>query len=425
MKPTHILEGIGELKRARTLDNALDMNRFYNKPVAINGRTLDGITAAAITLADAIALNSWGGGIHPGRVFDQQYRVPSYRTRDGVISRDPSGYRTVDSTGSFLVGELERLDLTMHMPLVQLTWSRDIDLREDVTIGDDVSSFTLSSFSSNSGLGSGAINAANGLQWIDKRASQIPSVSVDIAKIAYPLTAWGLEVHYTILELESAARLGRPIDTQKFEALKLQHQMSIDQMVYVGDNSISAYGLLNNPLVSSSGGFVGSVAIGAAGFSTWAKKTADEILADFSTALSTVWANSAWAVVPENVLIPPAQFAYIATTKVSNAGNVSILEYILENNLVAKRTGKKLSIEPCKWLQAAGGFAGLATALGNGGFDRMVVYTKNHDFIRYPMTLLQRTPVQFDSIWHKSTYFCKLGQIEPIYPETIGYFDGI
>jgi len=55
----------------------------------------------------------------------------------------------------------------------------------------------------------------------------------------------------------------------------------------------------------------------------------------------------------------------------------------------------------------------------------MVVYTKRQDLVRYPMTLLQRTPVQFDSIWHKSTYFCKLGQVEPIYPESIGYFDGI
>ena len=400
-------------------------NDFHQFKPVYQGRTLDGITNASMNIMDAVNLSSYNGGIHPGKIFGQSYQVPNYKTRDGSMSQDTQGYRTVDSTGSFLVGELERLDLTMHMPLVDLTWSRDIDLREDVTIGDDVSSFSLSSFSSNSGLGSTSINAASGLQWIDKRASQVPSVSVDIAKIAYPLTAWGLEVHYTIIELESAARLGRPIDMQKFEALKLQHQMSIDQMVYVGDASISAYGLLNNPLVSSSGGTVASVASGVSGFTTWAKKTPQEILADFSTALSTVWQNSAWAVVPENILIPPQQFAFLAFQIVSNAGNMSLLDYILENNLVSKRTGKKLSIEPCKWLQGAGGFNGLATALGNGGFDRMVVYTKRHDLIRYPMTLLQRTPVQFDSIWHKSTYFCKLGQIEPIYPETIGYFDGI
>src|SRR5258708_877148 len=51
--------------------------------------------------------------------------------------------RTVDSTGAFLVGELERLDLTLHQPLVSTNYLRDIPLREDVTIADEVSSFTI------------------------------------------------------------------------------------------------------------------------------------------------------------------------------------------------------------------------------------------------------------------------------------------
>jgi len=401
-------------------------NDFHNfNQIFQPGRTLDGLTKASMTLLDAMAVSSYNGGVHPGKVFDQAYRVPSYRTRDGAISRDAQGVRTVDSTGAFLIGELERLDLTMHMPLVNTSWDRDIDLREDVTIGDDVSSFTLSSFGSNSGLGATAINAGSGLAWIDKKANQIASVSVDIAKIAYPLTAWGLETHYTILELESAARLGRPVDAQKYEALKLAHQMALDQMVYVGDQSINAFGLANNPLVASSGGIVTSVVSGASGFTQWANKTSDEIIADFASALSSVWNNSAWEIVPQNILIPPTQYAAISLKKVSTAGNMSVLQYVLENNLITQRTGKELTINPCKWLQGAGGFPGLASALGNGGLDRMVVYTKNHEFVRYPVTLLQRTPVQFDSIWHKSTYFCKFGQIEPVYPETIGYFDGI
>ena len=40
-----------------------------------------------------------------------------------------------------------------------------------------------------------------------------------------------------------------------------------------------------------------------------------------------------------------------------------------------------------------------------------------------PMTMLQRTPVQYQSIYHMTTYFCRLGEVEVVYPETIGYFD--
>ena len=36
---------------------------------------------------------------------------------------------TVDSSGAFLIGELERLDQALNLPLVGYTWTRDIHLR--------------------------------------------------------------------------------------------------------------------------------------------------------------------------------------------------------------------------------------------------------------------------------------------------------
>lgn len=35
---------------------------------------------------------------------------------------------TVDSSGAFLIGELERLDQGLNLPLVGYTWTRDIQL---------------------------------------------------------------------------------------------------------------------------------------------------------------------------------------------------------------------------------------------------------------------------------------------------------
>ena len=165
----------------------------------------------------------------------------AYRTHDG---------RTVDSTGAFLVGELERLDQTLHMPLASVSWSRDIDLREDVTIADDVSSFTLSTFASAGGLGAGN-GVGNGKAWIGKTSNQIGGVGLDIAKISNPLRPWGLEIKYSIMELESAAKLGRPVDQQKFEGLQLKFQMDVDEQVYFGDSSTGDTGLINNALMTN------------------------------------------------------------------------------------------------------------------------------------------------------------------------------
>ena len=342
-------------------------------------------------------------GNQRGRVLDH-----SYRTHDG---------RTVDSTGAFLVGELERLDQTLHMPLVAVTWSRDINLREDVSIADEASSFTLSTFASAGGLGAGN-SIRNGKAWIGKSTDQIGGVSVDIGKFPQPLTPWGLEVKFSILELESAAKAGRPIDDQKLQGLKLKHQMDIDEMVYVGDSSINVTGLVNHTLVTN----VSNVPNGAAASPLWTSKTPAEILADVNAIITSVWAASGWKVMPSKILLPPAQFGYISTQTVSTAGNVSILKYLLENNVLKASGQGELEIQPAKWLIGAGSGGTLGTA---GTVDRMVCYTQEKDYVRYPMTMLQRTPIQYDSIYHKSTYYCRLGVVENVYPETIGYRDGL
>lgn len=369
--------------RAMTRDNmTFDMAHYANGP--INAR-----------------------GDMRGLVLDHQY---AYRTHDGKSI-------TVDSTGAFLVGELERLDQTLHMPLAAVTWSRDINLREDVSVADEFSSFTLTNFASGGNLGTGN-GIRTGKAWAGKSTDQIGGVGVDTGKVPNPLTPWALEIKYTVLELESAAKLGRPIDAQKFEALKLKHQMDIDEQVYVGDGTLNVGGLVNSALVTN----VSNLPNGAAASPLWVNKTPAEILKDVNDLLISVWTASAFAVMPNKVLIPPTQFGHISTQTVSTAGSVSILKYLLENNILKTSTGQSLEIQPSKWCIGAGVGGTLGT---DGAFNRMVAYTQRTDYVRFPMTGLQRTPVQYDSLFHKSTYYCRLGVVEVVYPETMGYRDGL
>jgi len=330
------------------------------------------------------------------------------------------GKRTVDSTGAFLIGELERLDQTINTPLAAVTWSRDIELREDVTIADEVSSFTLTSFGSAGSLGTGN-GVRNGKAWIGKATDQIGGVGVDTGKIPNPLTPWGLEIKYSILELESAAKMGRPIDAQKYEALQLKLQMDTDEQVYVGDATIlvngnPAGGLVNHPLVTN----IANVANGAGGSPLWSNKTPQEILADINEIIFSAWQASAFAVLPNRLLLPPLKFGYINATPVTSAGTGSILKFVMENNLLVAQQLGNLVIAPAKWLVGAG----VGGNIGVSGADRMVAYRKDKKYVRFPMTPVQRTPIQYDSIYHKSTYFCRLGVVEVVYPETIAYRDG-
>lgn len=263
-------------------------------------------SAAAPAIAAALA---WGDDRKAHR-----YLRDAFQTFDQA---------TIDSAGAFLVGELERLDPMIHEPLVDMTWDRDIDLRTDVTMGDESSSYTTSTFASTGGPSSG------GISWAGKESTTLPRINVDIDKKVNPLTLWTETVSYTITELLSAQQLGRPIDTQMLAGLNLKHQMDTDQMVYVGDPTISATGLINAALVINTG----NVAPGAAGSLPWLTKTPDEITADFNELLVSVWAATGYKAPPKNVLIAPNPFGYIATTKVSEAGNISILDYVKQNNV--------------------------------------------------------------------------------------------
>ncbi len=371
------------------------MGRAYARD---NMMTYDAATASGAVVFDS-------AGNQTGRRFAQRYTA-----FDG---------KTYDSTGAFLVGELERLDQTLHMPLVSTTWSRDIELREDVSIADEVSSFTQSSFGSAGGLGTG--NAiGNGKAWMGKSTDQVTGISVDIGKVPHPLTPWAMELKYTILELESAARLGRPIDQQKFEGMKLKHDMDTDEQVYIGDTSLGFTGLVNSDAQVVN---VANVAATGSGATTpWATKTPAEILADVNEVITSAWTQSGYAKMPNRLLVPPTQFGQISTQTVSTAGNTSILKYLMENNILSTSGKGKLEILPAKWTVGAGTGGTIGTA---NGYDRMVAYTKDKNLVRFPMTMLQRTPVQFVSMYHLTTYYCRLGVVEFVYPETLAYRDGL
>jgi hypothetical protein len=91
----------------------------------------------------------------------------------------------VDSTGVFLVGELERLDPMLHLPLSNVTWTRDIDVRTDVTIADEFSSFSLTNFASAGNAGRRQL-IRNGKAWMGKNTDQIGGVSVDTRRRPTP-----------------------------------------------------------------------------------------------------------------------------------------------------------------------------------------------------------------------------------------------
>lgn len=304
---------------------------------------------------------------------------------------------TIDSSGVFLVGELERMDQTLNGPLTSVKWSRDMPLRSDVSIADEISSFTNTDWASVGGPN------PHGKNWMGKKGTAIPDINLDITPTRNNLTPWAVEVGWTVLELASAAKLGRPIDAQKYDFMKMKWNMDTDEQVYIGDTEIGVPGLLNLSDVMP-------IAAAAA----WTATTdPDVIVQDINLVLTDGWVRSGYAVCPAKIGLAPELFGLLASKKVSSAGNISVLEYVKINTIAFQENGEPLEIVSIKW----------ASKRGAAGAHRIVAYTQDEKYVRFPMVPLLNTPLEYRGMQQLTVYYGKLGQVETPYSNTIAYLD--
>lgn len=312
--------------------------------------------------------------------------------------------KTFDSTLAYYVSQLDNLDKKLHEPLFSVTWGRDIKLRADIQMANESTSFVRST------IGAVGTQNATGKPWISPNTTTLPGVSINGERVVMPLRLLGQEVSYSSVELERSQLLGQPVDAQKFNALNTIYQMATDEMVYIGDSAVGAEGLINSALVTS-----GSVVNGASASPLWTSKTPDEILKDVNDMITAAWSASGFSVCPDKLLLPPVQFAYIVSQKISSAGNVSILTFLQDNSISLSVNGRKLDIQPLKWL----------TGRGAAGANRMVAYTNDEDRVRFPLVPIRRETPYYLGIKFNAPYIWAFGEVEFVYPETAVYRDGI
>jgi hypothetical protein len=120
---------------------------------------------------------------------------------------------------------------------------------------------------------------------------------------------------------------------------------------------------------------------------------------------------------PNHILLPFQQFNYIATQKVSDSAEKTILTFVKENN-VAVQNGGNLVIVGARYGKGAGA----------AGTDRAVCYVNKDRFVAVEeLVPLARTMTQpnVNAVAYDSVYMANLSEVEVFYDQTINYFDGI
>lgn len=305
---------------------------------------------------------------------------------------------------AFLTGELEKRDPKLYEPLTSVTWQRDVVAETGGGWIEYTSNYYIDYASTGSGVDSNIGGATN----------EIPIMQANITKDNFKVTNWANILSVPFVDQQLLSTIGRSLDSILDKGIKLNWNKSLDLMAYVGSKELNVPGLTNIPVVETE-----TVKTGASNKTTWKDKTADEIVDDINSAILETWKAAEYDIngMANHVLIDPANYASIVSRKVSEAGNISILQYILENN-IAKNQDRDLMIFPSRW----------CTGAGAGGTNRMIAYVNDVDFISIGIPVnLGRIMTEASAVQmaYLTAYAGQIRQLRVNYYQTIRYKDGI
>lgn len=316
-----------------------------------------------------------------------------------------TGDAALDSGMAFLLGELEKQDPKIREPLSAVTWQRDIVPK---TGGGWVE------YTSMMNVGYASVGGnSNGI--IGGQTNAIPVMQADMGKDLYKVFTFAHILKVPFIDQAKLQQIGRSLPELLEKGIQLNYQKALDQNVYTGYKELGTEGIVNHSQIT----ITSADAIGTGNSTTWKSKTADQILDDINQAITDTWIAAEYDLsgMPNHILIPPEQYTLLVSRKVSEAGNVSLLNYLLENN-IAKNQGVEIEIQPSRWCIGA----------GVNGKDRMVVYVNEERMLYFDITVpLARiiTQPSVNDMAYLTAYAGQHGEVKFAYYETARYVDGI
>lgn len=312
----------------------------------------------------------------------------------------------IQSGNAFLTSELEKRDPLIRKPLSSVTYPRDIPIKVGGGWVDYVSAMSVA-YGVAGGSGSSAVHGGG--------ATGIPVVQASVSKGAFKAHVFASALRILFVDMQRANGIGRSLDQLLQDGIRLAYDKHMDQNVYAGFDEYSTTGLTNNPDVTET-----TAATTGTGSSTkWADKSPKQILTDINNAINAVWAANDYDedAIPNHILIPYEQYAYITTTMVSDLGTETIYDFLKKHNVAANH-GVDLVIAPTRWVKG----------VGTSGNDRMVVYVNKERFIKMdelvPLSRVMSAP-NVTNVCYDTAYMANTSEVQLMYQTSMLYVDGI
>lgn len=161
---------------------------------------------------------------------------------------------------------------------------------------------------------------------ISNYATDLPRADVKGKPTTAIIKSIGDSFGYSIQEMRASRMAGKSLDTRKAEAARYQIDYLNNKIAWNGDAETGLRGVLSTdndiPLYT--------LANGASGKTTWASKTADEIIADVSGMLKQMARTTKKVEKPDTLALPAEAYLELQSKRIDNTAS-NVLSYIQAN----------------------------------------------------------------------------------------------
>jgi len=235
-------------------------------------------------------------------------------------------------------------------------------------------------------------------KFINGKGDDIPLVNVTGSKFEQTVNMAGVGYSFSLEEIGAAQMMRRNLTSDGADAARLAYEQFVDEVAFVGDATLGIEGFYNMTGVPS-----------AAAGATFAASTPDAILAIINTALNAVFTNTLGIELADTIILPLAEYSRLASTRLGDGSDTTILDYVRRTNVYTAQTGQPLAIFADRRLTT-----------------QMVVYRRDPSVVKMHMPMpLQFIPPQAVNLEIKVLGMFRFAPVNIRKPQAVRYVTGV
>lgn len=233
-------------------------------------------------------------------------------------------------------------------------------------------------------------------QWISNYADDIPMADVGGKEESFKIKPFGIGYQYTfedILAGQMAAQSGQPginLNTEKAAACRRASDEFLENVAWLGDESVGIHGLLNYPSIPR-----------VSMTKVWASTSdPEDVLEELTTIIEDHVTRTRGKSRPTDLVLSAPKYGYFSTAKLANS-TTTLLQFFLATNPYIKR------VRPSYVMDSA----------GLAGADMMLIYTPDPAIMHLEVPMpFRQFPAQQKNLAYEVITMTKTGGIVCPFP---------